>query len=66
MPGRAAASPPAGDVRLRDVTESDLAAFYEHQRDPDAARRAASSSEAGSGGEAVEGFLLVLRSNETG
>ena len=41
MAGRAATDPLNGDVRLRDVTESDLAAFYEHQRDPDAARMAA-------------------------
>jgi RimJ/RimL family protein N-acetyltransferase len=29
------------DVRLRDVTESDLPIFFEHQRDPDATRMAA-------------------------
>jgi RimJ/RimL family protein N-acetyltransferase len=30
-----------GDVRLRDVTETDLPLFFEHQLDPDATRMAA-------------------------
>lgn len=36
-----ASNPSAGDVRLRDVTESDLPIFFEHQLDPDATRMAA-------------------------
>ena len=33
--------PPAGEVRLRGVTEGDLPVFFEHQRDPEANRMAA-------------------------
>ena len=33
--------PPAGEVRLRGVTEDDLPVFFEHQRDPEANRMAA-------------------------
>jgi RimJ/RimL family protein N-acetyltransferase len=33
--------PPSGEVRLRGVTEDDLPAFFEHQRDPEASRMAA-------------------------
>jgi len=32
--------PPAGEVRLRGVTEDDLPIFFEHQRDPEANRMA--------------------------
>jgi RimJ/RimL family protein N-acetyltransferase len=32
---------PAGEVRLRGVTEDDLPVFFEHQRDPEANRMAA-------------------------
>jgi RimJ/RimL family protein N-acetyltransferase len=35
------AKPLAGDVHLRDVIESDLPIFFEHQLDPDATRMAA-------------------------
>ena len=31
----------SSDVRLRDVAEADLLAFFDHQRDPDAAEMAA-------------------------
>lgn len=37
----AGTNPPADRVGLRDVTEADLPAFYDHQRDPEAARMAA-------------------------
>jgi RimJ/RimL family protein N-acetyltransferase len=33
--------PGRDDVQLRDVTEADLAVFFEHQRDPEASRMAA-------------------------
>jgi RimJ/RimL family protein N-acetyltransferase len=33
--------PSAGEIQLRDVTESDLPIFFEHQRDPESAQRAA-------------------------
>jgi RimJ/RimL family protein N-acetyltransferase len=32
--------PPAGEVRLRSVTEVDLPVFFDHQRDPEANRMA--------------------------
>lgn len=36
-----AETPPPPAIRLRDVTEADLPAFYEHQLDPDAHHRVA-------------------------
>ena len=36
-----ASDPPKGGVSLRDATEGDLPAFFEHQLDPEAARMAA-------------------------
>jgi RimJ/RimL family protein N-acetyltransferase len=38
--GKREASPLTGDVLLREVTESDLPIFFEHQREPDANRMA--------------------------
>jgi RimJ/RimL family protein N-acetyltransferase len=38
---RDAKEPPPADVLLRDVMASDLAVFFEHQRDPEANRMAA-------------------------
>ena len=54
-----------GDVELRDVADSDLPIFFEHQQDPDANRMAAFTSKDSADRDAFTEHWTRIRSDDT-